>query len=468
MAGRSWLQHPALTPPHVSEVRTRLGISPNHPSFRIGVLRTHLLTALIAHAAAEHTGTSARVMVRWDDTDTARSRNEYRPRLQRELQETARIPIAADTPGLRQSRRGRRYREALARLAALGLLRTSRGVVCLDVPAIDRLITRRGQRPEDLVAAVLVNSRAPLTPAQSAVPLARGDGRALWHLASVVDDIDTRTTLVVRGTDKASATAIQARLHWALNEATPAPAHVFVPRIIERDRGASRVAALLDQGIRPSALRWFLTEPYLTPALPAPPETFTDLLATFRPVLPANVDSRFDVERLTAMDRKISARLSTATALSELHAATAHSRGSATAAHITHWIATRYRRPLRRQVQLLQSLTRTEIDYGRPPQAAEEAFGLIDTAAPETIVAAPAPVLRWVLTGDAEGPDTGELVALLPRALIERRIVAAGQALSSAKAARNRASVRSRPSSATDSNSGKPTVRPVTATRTGA
>jgi glutamyl/glutaminyl-tRNA synthetase len=34
------------------------------------------------------------------------------------------------------------------------------------------------------------------------VPLTRADGSALWHLATVIDDMDLDINLIVRGTDK--------------------------------------------------------------------------------------------------------------------------------------------------------------------------------------------------------------------------------------------------------------------------
>ncbi len=79
----------------------------------------------------------------------------------------------------------------------------------------------------------------------------------------------------------------------------------------------------------------------------------------------------------------------------------------------------------------------------------------------------PHPV-RWVLTGQRDGPRASELLEVFPPELGAARLASARQVLSRSSAARRRSSVRSRPSNSSDSNSGKPTVRPATATRTGA
>src|SRR5689334_19484289 len=67
-----WNDHPtvgAIT----GTVRRRLGVSPNHPSFRVGALRTHRMTADLAHAAAARLGASAEIYLRWDDSDAERT-----------------------------------------------------------------------------------------------------------------------------------------------------------------------------------------------------------------------------------------------------------------------------------------------------------------------------------------------------------------------------------------------------------
>ncbi|TDQ54439.1 glutamyl/glutaminyl-tRNA synthetase [Actinorugispora endophytica] len=463
MTNRAWYTHPTVAATASGEIRTRLGIAPNHASFRVGVLRTHLLTSLLAYTAAEFLGTSALVRIRWDDTDAARSDDAHRARLLGEVQRVAQIPVHSGEQDLRQSLRGSRYNEALRTLAKQGVLASRRGVPCLDIAAVDRLMAEHGRTPEELAASVMVNARKAHAPTQDFVPLTRADGRALWHLATVVDDIDQRTTLIVRGRDKINATTVQVRLHWALTSGGAPPAHVFLPRLLDEHGSASRIVHLLDSGIRPAAIRWFLAEPYLGTVPATLPETFADLVSQACHVLPKHGDSRFDERRLASLDRKISAVLSPAVCACELR-----DNGASGPAHTIEWVATHYRRPLPQQLRLCQALTRPQIDHEPPPEQAEEALRWLDAWTGGTTQDTPPQAVRWVLTGRTDGPGIDELLAVLPGALVPGRIAAARQAVSLANAERSRRTVRSRPSSSSDSNSGSPTVRPVTATRTGA
>jgi hypothetical protein len=457
-----WFTHPALITASSEGVRTRLGISPNHASFRVGVLRTHLLTALLAHSAAQRLGVRTRVAVRWDDSDSLRSCDEHRSRLLRELTQVAQIPVKDEA--FQQSRRGDRYQQALRRLDAQGLLVTRRGLPCLDVAAVDRLMTEQGICPKALTASVAVNTTTALCPAQETVPLMRGDGRALWHLATVVDDIEQRTTLIVRGTDKRDATPVQVRLYWALNEGRRPPAHLFLPKLLEPGPEVPRISDLLEQGVRPSTLRCFFAEPYLDRSCPtARPVGFSALVDQVRTVLPHQGDSLLDERRLRSLDRKVSVTLTPEVAKQELD-----DRCPGAPPRVTTWITQCYTRPLSQQVRLCQALTDIEIEYELPPDQAEEAWWWLDTWSRDMAKGPPPHPVRWVLTGQRDGPAASELLEVLPPELVASRLLAARQALSRSSAARSRSSVRSRPSSSSDSNSGSPTVRPVTATRTGA
>ena len=340
----------------------------------------------------------------------------------------ARIPLEAE-PEFRQSTRGDRYREALGTLAELGALTHRAGAPHLDLRAADELISTSGQDPSTLVAASMVNARTPPTPAQPLVPLVRRDGRALWHLASVVDDIDQNTTFIVRGTDKANATSIQVRLHWLLKGGRP-PAHLFLPKLIEQDRESSRIARLLSEGIRPSALRWFLTEPYLEPGTNTPPHTFTDLVSRIRRTLPKHSDSRFDYRRLQAVDRKTSAALPVGVATQELR-----SYGVPGGEPVISLICERFRRPIVEQVRLCHALTRPEVAFDPPPTRSEEAWWWLDAWLRGTAKGPPPDQVRWVLTGQRNGPRATELLEVMPPRLMAHRLASARQALSRSKAA---------------------------------
>ncbi|GAA4936159.1 hypothetical protein GCM10023224_16220 [Streptomonospora halophila] len=418
---------PATALEGAEPVRTRLGVSPNHASFRVGVLRTHLLTALAAHAAAARTGATAQVRVRWDDTDPSRTDRRHEPDLLTELADVAQIPVTdAD---LRQSHGAPRYRQALAHLQESGVIRDEGGTACLDIAAADHVLKRRGQDPEGATTHAAVNTRVQLQPAQARVRLLRSDGRALWHLASVVDDLHQHTTLIVRGSDKTNATAIQVRL-FQLLDAARLPAFLFLPRLRDTDHAPSRVAALIEAGIRPSALRWYLAEPFLAPTPGAGPQTFTQLAARLRDPLPAGSDARFDQQRLAALDRKLSGALHNSIARDELRraGATAHPR-------VLDWVVDHYRRPLPHQRRLCALLDEGTHAYEPPPPRAAEAVRWLERRLRGEAEAPPPPDLAWVLTGETNLPGLGPGVDRLPDELLKARLIAARQALSRASAA---------------------------------
>jgi hypothetical protein len=419
-------------------VRTRLGIAPNHVSFRAGVLRTHLVTALLACVAAEYRATTAAVFIRWDDTNQARTGTVEVDGLLREIRDVAGIPLTAipptlasgaDTVGLRQTQRRERHEQALAQLRDQQVVVRRDDVWWLSIDALDHQLQKAGIDPRELIHDSVVNLRqVPASHPEAEVPLTRADGSPLWHLTTVVDDLDLGITLVVRGSDKINAVAVQERLRWALSGGRSRVAYVFVSRLLETDRDRPRVAALLHSGIRPSALRWFLAEPYLSPSLAAPPETFQDLVTGFRPTLPTVADRMLDEDRLRAFDRKISASLTTQTAATELR----RRLRSDDVAALSEFVVTHWPRPLPDQLRLYDGLTAQEVPFDAPPAGAEEALAWVQAwlEDPAAIDTAPHAV-RWVLTGCHHGPAPRHLLSLIPLELIRARVRQASGALHS-------------------------------------
>ena len=95
--------------------------------------------------------------------------------------------------------------------------------------------------------------------------LVRADGRATYHLASVVDDIALEITHVIRGRDHAPNAELQTALARALGAEPPQYLHhglVVGPdgkKLSKRD-GASSVAELRAEGVPAEALAAYLTE----------------------------------------------------------------------------------------------------------------------------------------------------------------------------------------------------------------
>lgn len=213
----------------------------------IGNARTALWNYLLARKAG------GRFILRLDDTDLERSREEYAEAIAEDL---AWLGIDWNLFE-RQSRRIDRYAAALERLKAAGLVYPA-----YETPdELDRKRKRqqaRGLPPvydraslkltEAERAALEARGRAPHwrfklsghtvtwqdgvrgpchieTNALSDPVLVREDGTVLYTFASVVDDIDMSVTDIIRGEDHVANTAVQIEIFRALGAEPPRFAH---------------------------------------------------------------------------------------------------------------------------------------------------------------------------------------------------------------------------------------------------
>ena len=210
----------------------------------IGNARTALFNYLFAK---RHNG---RFVLRFDDTDLERSREEFASAIEVDL---AWLGIAPDVV-LRQSQRFPLYEAAAARLEAAGRL-----YPCFETP--DELDRRRKRQAARGLPPVYDRAALKLTAEEKAAFIAQGrqphwrfqldhrtvtwsdlvrgeshidcaslsdpvlrreDGSWLYTLPSVVDDIDLGVTHVIRGEDHVTNTAVQIQLFELLGD----PAHV--------------------------------------------------------------------------------------------------------------------------------------------------------------------------------------------------------------------------------------------------
>ncbi|MFG1394619.1 glutamate--tRNA ligase [Xanthobacter agilis] len=213
----------------------------------VGNARTALLNALLARRGG---GT---FILRLDDTDTARSRAEYADAIAEDL---AWLGIAPDAI-YRQSERLAQYAQAAARLKAAGRLYPAYETE--DELELKRRLQRtRGLPPVyDRAALALTEAQRAALEAQGRRPhwrfrldhrtvswddgvrgpqqvetaslsdpvLVREDGSFLYTLPSVVDDLAMGVTLVVRGEDHVTNTAVQIEIMDALGGTPPRFAH---------------------------------------------------------------------------------------------------------------------------------------------------------------------------------------------------------------------------------------------------
>jgi len=214
----------------------------------LGNLRTALLAWLFARSAR------ARFLLRVEDLDTGRVRPGAE---ERQLRDLRRLGLDWDGPVTRQSERGSVHREALATLAAAGLVYScwctraeiaaaasaphgSEGVVegaypgtCRDLPALARRNLERSAKPAALRvrtegARVRFDDR--LAGSQEGrlddFVVRRNDGAYAYNLAVAVDDADQGIDEVVRGADLLATTARQIWVLERLGLDVPAYAHV--------------------------------------------------------------------------------------------------------------------------------------------------------------------------------------------------------------------------------------------------
>ncbi len=247
----------------------------------IGNARTALLNALFAR---KHGG---RFILRFDDTDAERSRDEYAEAIESDL---AWLGIVPDTVA-RQSQRVPLYAEATERLKAAGRLypcyesaeeldrrrkrQQARNLppiydrAALDLSSADRArLEAEGRRPHwrfllDRVEVAwddLVRGPSRIDCASLSDPvLIREDGSYLYTLPSVVDDHAMGVTHVIRGEDHVTNTAVQIQLFAALGGAAPVFAHhnlltTATGEGLSKRSGALSLGGLRADGIEPLAV----------------------------------------------------------------------------------------------------------------------------------------------------------------------------------------------------------------------
>lgn len=274
---------------------TRFAPSPTG-RLHVGNVRTALLNWLLARKAGGH------FLLRLDDTDTARSTEEYAQSIRDDLAWLGMAPDAEE----KQSARMARYEDVLGQLAAAGhAYRAYETPDELDLkrkvllgrglpPVYDRAALQlteadharfaaEGRRPHwrfrldptlphewtDLIRGP---SRIDV-PSLSDPVIRRADGSWLYMLPSVIDDVDMGVTHVVRGEDHVTNTGIQLQMFAALaalgigGPATmgaqfPAFGHAALltgaDGALSKRLGSIGVSEFRDRGIEPIAVKALL------------------------------------------------------------------------------------------------------------------------------------------------------------------------------------------------------------------
>jgi glutamyl-tRNA synthetase len=313
---------------------TRFAPSPTG-RLHVGNLRTALHNWLFAR---KHGG---RFVLRLDDTDQERSREEYVAAIREDL---AWLGIVPDEEH-RQSARFEGYEEALARLAAAGRaypayetaqelelkrkVRLGRGLP----PVYDRAALQLGDEERTALEAegrrphwrFRLDHESPIewddlirgpqhfeAHLLSDPVIRREDGSWLYMLPSTIDDIDLGVSHVLRGEDHVANTALQIQMFEALGAAPPAFAHEALltgsEGKLSKRLGSLGVEAMRDAGIEPVALAAKLAR--IGTSLPVEPvASMEPLIEGFDFATFGRAPARFDMEELAALNARIVHRL---------------------------------------------------------------------------------------------------------------------------------------------------------------
>ncbi|PSJ65568.1 glutamate--tRNA ligase [Kumtagia ephedrae] len=322
-------------------VTVRFAPSPTG-NIHIGNARTALFNWLFA---ARHKG---RFIQRFDDTDQARSKQEYANAILYDLHWLGIYPDRTEY----QSRRFDRYDAAVERLKAAGLLypcyetqeelelrrkvRLSRklppvyGREALALTSEETAaLEAEGRRPHwrfllpnfpagepenpertEIAWADIVRGDETVDLASVSDPvLVREDGTYLYTLPSVVDDIDMGVTHVIRGDDHVTNTGVQIALFRALGAEPPTFGHhnlltTATGEGLSKRTGALSVGSLRDQGIEPMAVASLAVLTGTSEAIAAVP-TMSELAERFDPAAASKSAAKFDPADLVALNHTL-------------------------------------------------------------------------------------------------------------------------------------------------------------------
>ena len=259
---------------------TRFAPSPTG-HIHVGNLRIALFNYLIAR---KHGGT---FVLRIDDTDPARSKEEYVDGIKRDMEwlgltwdrierQSARMDLYQDAG--RQLREMERFYEAWETPTELDLKRKKqlnmgkppvydRAALALSDEDKARLRAARGdgvwrfkldwdriEWTDSILGDISIDASSVSDPV-----LIRADGTMLYTLASVVDDTDMGITHVVRGNDHVTNTATQIQIMAALGFQPPRFAHNSMltgpqGEALSKRLGTLALRDLRDSGVEPEAL----------------------------------------------------------------------------------------------------------------------------------------------------------------------------------------------------------------------
>jgi glutamyl-tRNA synthetase len=425
---------------------------------KIGKARVAITNFLFAR----HLG--GRFLLRLDDTDCARSQPEPAEAIGQDLRW---LGVAWDAI-LHQSGRLDRYAEAAERLKRSGRLypcfeseeelrakremRIRRGRPPVYDRAMLKLTAQQraaaeagGKRPywrfrlsdspvtwPDLV----LGRREVQLPSVSDPVLIRADGTPLRTFASVVDDIETGITHVIRAEDHVTNTGAQLDIFAALGAAPSRLGFAHLPPLTDPDDGklskrleGLTLRSLRQDGVEPRAVMAYLAR--LGPSDDAEPLSAEALAERFDLARASGSAARFDMTQLLALNRRVLHTLPFASVAPRLPAGATEAFWLAVRGHLDllnearGWWGVVAGTVVPPVIEGEQGFLRTALDL-LPPEPWDGAvwttwIGALGAATGRQGRALLQP-LRLALTGEEDGPELDELLPLMGRARAARRL----------------------------------------------
>ncbi len=297
----------------------------------VGNARTALLNFLFARK------NGGKLLLRIDDTDSERSKPEYETGIVEDLKW---LGIAHDLFA-RQSARPEAHRAAAGKLKAAGRLypcyesqleldrRRQRQIAAGRPPVYDRAALNLTAEERDKLEAQgrkphwrfklsqskvkwrdLIRGEVEIDTAHLSDPvLIREDGRFLYTLPSVTDDVDFAITHIIRGEDHVTNTAVQIEIFEALGAAIPAFAHhpLLVGaggEALSKRLGSLSLRLLREDGIEPLAAVSYLAKTGTSDAI-APHASMDELVAGFAMEKIGRAPAHFDPAELSNLNAKL-------------------------------------------------------------------------------------------------------------------------------------------------------------------
>lgn len=277
-------------------IKTRIAPSPTG-FFHIGTARTAYFNYLFAKSQG------GEFLLRIDDTDVVRNKDEY----------TALIFSTLEKLGLdhdqsfHQSSRINRYKEVAQNLLNSGKAIVVDGVICSDYDLNGNGLTTEWN--DEIIGSVACSKQDNIISSQ--ITLMKADGNPTYNFATVVDDIDSGITDIIRGSDHISNTLRQIFIYKLLGAIPPKFHHIGLltqkgKKISKRDPGSDLkdywqydTRAILNYILK---LGWNLPDPNIDQKLPLIDKQQAIELFMQGKMRAAN--SNVDINKLIWLDKK--------------------------------------------------------------------------------------------------------------------------------------------------------------------